>query len=35
MSVQHAQSGEVIELPLETALGSSKTTTLVKLPIRN
>lgn len=31
MSIPHAKSGEVIELPLGAALGDSKTTTLVKL----
>jgi len=30
MSIQHAKSGEVIQLPLGAALGSSKTTTLAK-----
>jgi quercetin dioxygenase-like cupin family protein len=30
MSIQHARSGEVVQLPLGTALCSSKTTTLVK-----
>lgn len=30
MSIQHAQSGEVIPLTLGSGLGSSKTTTLVK-----
>ena len=30
MSIQHAKSGEIIELSLGDALGSSKTTTLVK-----
>ena len=30
MSIPHAQSGEVIELPLRAALESSKTATLVK-----
>ena len=30
MSLNHAQSGEIISLPLGTALSSSKTTTLVK-----
>ena len=30
MSIQHAQSGEIISLPLGAALASSKTTTLVK-----
>jgi len=30
MSIPHAQSGEIVHLPLGTALGSSKTTTLVK-----
>jgi len=30
MSIQHAQSGEIITLPLGAALASSKTTTLVK-----
>lgn len=30
MSIQHAQSGEIISLPLGAALSSSKTTTLVK-----
>ena len=30
MSIQHAKPGDVIELPLGAALGSSKTTTLVK-----
>ena len=30
MSIQHAQSGEIVSLPLGTALASSKTTTLVK-----
>ncbi|MBL9082675.1 MAG: cupin domain-containing protein [Planctomycetales bacterium] len=30
MAIQHAQSGEIISLPLGTALAGSKTTTLVK-----
>ena len=30
MSIQHANSGEIIELPLGAALCSSKTTTLAK-----
>jgi len=30
MSIQHAKPGEVIQLPLGAALGSSKTTTLAK-----
>ena len=30
MSIQHAKPGEVIQLPLGPALGSSKTTTLAK-----
>jgi quercetin dioxygenase-like cupin family protein len=30
MSIQHAKAGEVIQLSLGAALGSSKTTTLVK-----
>lgn len=30
MAIQHAKSGEVIQLPLGAALGSSHTTTLVK-----
>ena len=30
MSIQHAQPGEIISLPLGTALATSKTTTLVK-----
>ena len=30
MAIPHAKPGEVIQLPLGTALGSSKTTTLVK-----
>lgn len=30
MSIQHAQSGEIISLPLGAALTSSKTTTLIK-----
>ena len=30
MSIPHAKSGEVIQLPLVTDLGSSKTTTLAK-----
>ena len=30
MSIPHAKAGEVVQLPLGAALGSSKTTTLVK-----
>lgn len=30
MSIPHLKSGEVVQLPLGTALGGSKTTTLVK-----
>ena len=30
MSIQHAQSGEVVELPLREALGNAKTATLIK-----
>jgi hypothetical protein len=30
MSIQHVKSGEVVQLPLGPALGSAKTTTLVK-----
>lgn len=30
MSIQHAKTGEVIQLPLGADLGNSKTTTLVK-----
>lgn len=30
MSIQHAAPGEIIQLPLGAALGSSKTTTLAK-----
>ncbi len=30
MSIPHAKSGEVVQLPLGPALGSAKTTTLVK-----
>lgn len=30
MAIQHAESGEIILLPLGTALAASKTTTLVK-----
>jgi len=30
MAIQHATSGEIISLPLGTALATSKTTTLVK-----
>ena len=30
MSIQHAKSGEIVQLPLGADLSSSKTTTLVK-----
>ena len=33
MSIQHAKPGDVIQLPLGAALGSSKTTTLVKTAV--
>jgi len=30
MSIQHAKSNEIVQLPLGTGLANSKTTTLVK-----